>query len=164
MTVPNESTDPRPPVTVADAIDAIAHFYADTPGEALLLLSMWRRRDELTTDKFAELVGVLYGDDETAPDLIALWDRRDWMTPVELDAIRVALQYDPKVRAGYVEGYVDAVQTATTLRGDDGGFSERYLERIRAARELRKDEDDAADLVEETARSWGYAPRDGGER
>lgn len=92
---------------VAAAVEAIDHFYADTVEEALILLSMWSRRDELTTAQFAQLVTALYGDDEAGSALISLWDRRDRLTAAEITAVRA-------------------------MANDDGGLAERYLERMHA--------------------------------
>lgn len=98
---------------VKAAILAIDRFVADTPEQAIILLSMWSRRALLTTDNVAEVVTALYGMDETGAALVSLWARVDELTAVEVNAIRAAL-------AG---------------QRDDGGFAERFLEQRRQAAE-----------------------------
>lgn len=100
----------HPADVVEAAVVAIDGFYADTPEQALILLSRWSRRDELTPDRFAQLVTALFGEDEVGEALISLWSRRDRLTAIEQDTIRAA------------------------LLPEDGGLAEAFLRRQQQAR------------------------------
>lgn len=95
---------PRPhPDVVTAAVEALDAFYADTPEQATILLSMWSRRAELDGAGFAEVLTALYGTDEVDTALISLWARVDQLTAAEVAAVKAMLHDDQGLAERFLE-------------------------------------------------------------
>lgn len=103
-------------------VDAVVQMGKRAAENARPSSSIEESRDRLVETALSGLITIGMITKEVADALISLWARCDHLTPVELDAIRAAVEF-PK--------------------GDDRGLSERFLEerqqQARLAAELERE-------------------------